>query len=244
MGRGTGGKLNEPFANSPLVGAAINQIASPISAEPMYPDSTPSQSESTQRASIPRNKKPEDITLEEALKLLSLPREIGLHPETGKPIVANFGRFGPFVLHDGTYANLESPEDVFTIGINRAVDIIAEKKARGFQRPKAGALKDLGPHPDGGGNIQVMKGKYGPYVKFGKVNATLPKDKDPEQLTVAEALALIAEREAKNPSKKPPAKKAAAKKAPAKKAAPKKPAAKKPAKKAAKKVAKPPKEAA
>jgi len=202
------------------------------------------EGEKPQRASIPRNKKPEDITLEEALKLLSLPREIGLHPETGKPIVANFGRFGPFVLHDGTYANLESPEDVFTIGINRAVDIIAEKKARGFQRPKAGALKDLGPHPDGGGNIQVMKGKYGPYVKFGKVNATLPKDKDPEQLTVAEALALIAEREAKNPSKKPPAKKAAAKKAPAKKAAPKKPAAKKPAKKAAKKVAKPPKEAA
>jgi DNA topoisomerase-1 len=201
------------------------------------------EGEKPQRASIPRNKKPEEITLEEALKLLSLPREVGIHPETGKPIVANFGRFGPFVLHDGTYANLESPEDVFTIGINRAVDIIAEKKLRGFQRPKAGALKDLGPHPSGGGNVQVMKGKYGPYVKFGKVNATLPKDKDPEQLTMDEAVALITEREGKSPvKKKAPAKKAAAKKAPAKKAAAKKPAAKKPAKRAAK--PKTPKEAA
>jgi len=195
------------------------------------------EGEKPQRASIPKSRKPEEITLEEALKLLSLPREVGLHPETGKPIVANFGRFGPFVLHDGTYANLESPEDVFTIGINRAVDIIAEKKARGFQRPKAGALKDLGPHPSGGGNIQVMKGRYGPYVKFGKVNATLPRDKDPEQITVEEAVALIAEREGKSPAKKAPAKKAVAKKAPAKKAA-----ARKPAKKAAK--AKKPKEAA
>jgi DNA topoisomerase-1 len=203
------------------------------------------EGEKPQRASIPRGRKPEDITLEEALKLLSLPREVGVHPETGKPIVANFGRFGPFILHDGTYANLESPEDVFTIGINRAVDVLAEKKARGFQRPKAGALKDLGPHPNGGGNIEVMKGRYGPYVKFGKVNATLPKDKDPEQLTMEEAVALIAEREGKSPAKK---------KAPAKKAAPKKKAAaaedgeapkKAPAKKkaAAKKAAKKPKAA-
>ena len=134
---------------------------------------------------------------------------------------------------------------MFTIGINRAVDVLAEKKARGFQRPKAGALKDLGPHPNGGGNIEVMKGRYGPYVKFGKVNATLPKDKDPEQLTMEEAVALIAEREGKSPAKK---------KAPAKKAAPKKKAAaaedgeapkKAPAKKkaAAKKAAKKPKAA-
>ncbi len=188
------------------------------------------EGEKPPRASIPKGKKPEDITLEEALKLLSLPREIGLHPESGKPIVANFGRFGPFILHDGTYANLESPEDVFTIGINRAVDVLAEKKARGFSRPKPGALKDLGEHPAGGGSIQVMSGRYGPYVKFGKVNATLPKDRDPQSLTVEEAVALIAEREAKAPSTK--------KKSPAKKAAPKKAATKKaPAKKAAKRPA-------
>ena len=202
------------------------------------------EGEKPQRASIPKSKKPEDITLEEALKLLSLPREVGIHPESGKPIVANFGRFGPFVLHDGTYANLDSPEDVFTIGINRAVDILAEKKARGFSRPKPGALKVLGEHPAGGGTIQVMSGRYGPYVKFGKVNATLPKDKDPQSLTVEEAVALIAEREAKGggpAKKKAPAKKAAAKKAPPKSegAAAKKAPAKKTAKKTAKKSIKP-----
>ncbi len=141
--------------------------------------------------------------------------------------MANFGRFGPFVLHDGTYANLDSPEDVFTIGINRAVDLLAEKKAKGFSRPKQGALKDLGPHPAGGGTIQVMSGRYGAYVKFGKVNATLPKGSDPQALTVEEAVALIAAKSGKEPvaKKRAPAKKAAAKKTAtgAKKAPAKKP---------------------
>ena len=202
------------------------------------------EGEKPQRASIPRGTKPESITLEEALRLLSLPREVGIHPETNKPIVANFGRFGPFILHDGTYANLETPEDVFTVGINRAVDILAEKKAKGFAKPKQGALKDLGPHPDGGGNIQIMSGRYGPYVKFGKINATLPRDADPQIYSLEDAVALVAAKAGKPPSKKAPAKKAAAKKAPAKKTAAKKPAAKKsvkkaPAKKAAAKIAKP-----
>ncbi len=193
------------------------------------------EGEKPQRASIPKGRKPEDVTLEEALKLLSLPREVGIHPESNKPIVANFGRFGPFILHDGTYANLESAEDVFTIGINRAVDILAEKKAKGFSRPKPGALKDLGPHPAGGGNVQVMSGRYGAYVKHGKVNATLPKGTDPQALTMDEAVALIAARAGKEPApkRKAPAKKSAAKKA-SPDAAAKKPAARKPAKKAAK----------
>ncbi|WP_395686153.1 type I DNA topoisomerase [Aestuariivirga sp.] len=160
------------------------------------------EGEKPQRASIPKSRRPEEITLEEALKLLSLPREIGLHPETGKPIVANFGRFGPFVLHDGTYANLDSAEDVFTIGINRAVDLLAEKKARGFQRARPGALRDLGAHPAGGGPVQIMSGRYGPYVKFGKLNATLPRDKDPQSLTLEEAMELLAVREGKSGEKK------------------------------------------
>ena len=179
------------------------------------------EGEKPRRASIPKGTAPESVTLEQALRLLSLPREVGIHPETAKPIVANFGRFGPFVLHDGTYANLETAEDVFTIGINRAVDMLAEKKAKGFSRPKPGALKDLGPHPDGGGNIQVLSGRYGPYVKHGKVNATLPRDSDPQALTMDEALALLAARAGKSPAKRKP---------PAKKAAPKKTARKKPAK--------------
>jgi DNA topoisomerase-1 len=194
--------------------------------------------EKPKRASIPRAFDPNDIDLETALKFLSLPREIGLHPETQTPIVANFGRFGPFILHDGTYVNLESAEEVFTIGINRAVDMLAQKRAKGFTpRGRAAALKDLGAHPDGTGNVQVFNGKFGAYVKHGKINATLPRDKTPETVTLDEAVALIAEREAKGPGKKPK-RKAAAKKAPALKVVGEKTPAKKPAKKAAKKAVK------
>jgi DNA topoisomerase I len=109
------------------------------------------------------------------------------------------------VLHDGTYANLESIEDVFSIGLNRAVSVIAEKQAKGKggRNGTAAALKELGDHPDGGGKIVVRDGKYGPYVNFGKVNATLPKGKDPQSVTIADALALIAEKEAKGGGKKP-----------------------------------------
>ncbi|MGB9141701.1 MAG: type I DNA topoisomerase [Aestuariivirga sp.] len=197
--------------------------------------------EKPKRASIPRAFDPVDIDLDTALKFLSLPREIGLHPETQTPIVANFGRFGPFILHDGTYVNLESAEEVFTIGINRAVDMLAAKRAKGFSpRGRAAALRDLGAHPDGTGNVQVFNGKFGAYVKHGKINATLPKDKTPEAVTLEEAVALIAEREAKGPAKKPK-RKTAAKKPVAKKTAvvksPAKPPAKKTPKKAAKKVA-------
>ncbi len=177
------------------------------------------EGEKPRRASIPKGTDPNTIDLETALRLLSLPREVGIHPETGKPIVANFGRFGPFILHDGTYANLDSGEEVFTVGINRAVDILAQKKARGFTRARAGALKDLGPHPEGGGSIQIMSGRYGPYVKFGKVNATLPRDADPQAYSLEEAIALIAAKAGKPSGKK----KAAAKKPAAKKAAAKKP---------------------
>ena len=121
-------------------------------------------------------------------------------------ISAGIGRYGPFVLHDGTYANLESVEDVFTIGLNRAVSVIAEKKskfANGGGRGTPAALKDLGDHPDGGGKITVRDGRYGPYVNHGKVNATLPKGKDPQSVTLEEALVLIAEKAAKGPAKKP-----------------------------------------
>ncbi len=193
--------------------------------------------EKPKRASIPRAFDPVDIDLETALKFLSLPREIGLHPETQLPIVANFGRFGPFILHDGTYVNLESADEVFTVGINRAVDMLAAKKAKGFSpRGRAAALRDLGAHPDGTGNVQVFNGKFGAYVKHGKINATLPKDKTPEAVTLAEAVLLIEEREMKGGGKKKPARKAV-KKAPAKKAAVKKTPAKRAVKKSAKKAA-------
>ena len=196
----------------------------------------PLEGEKPKRASIPRGTDPANIDFEAAMRLLSLPREVGLHPETKTAIVANFGRFGPFILHDGTYANLESAEDVFTIGLNRAVDMLAEKRAKGpGSRRTPAALRELGDHPDGG-KVQVFSGKYGPYIKHEKTNATIPKDYTAEAITLEQALMLIAERAAKGgpvKAKKAPAKKAAAKKAPAKKAAKK--AAKKPtAKKTAK----------
>jgi DNA topoisomerase I len=162
---------------------------------------------------------------------------VGIHPETHTPIVANFGRFGPFILHNGLYANLESSDEVFTIGINRAVDMLAAKRAKGpSMRRGAQPLKDLGPHPDGSGLVQVFNGKYGAYVKHGKTNATLTGDKTPETITLDEAIALIAAKGGnsapKKAARKAPVSKTTAKKA-AKKPASKKPVAKKPVKKAA-----------
>ena len=162
-----------------------------------------SNDDKPRRSSIPAPFDANTITLEQALQLLSLPRNIGDHPETGKPITAGLGRYGPFILHDGTYANLPSAEELFTVGINRAVVLLAEKKAGKagrFQRAAATVLKELGEHPTDGGNIQVLSGRYGPYVKHGDVNATLPRGKAPEALTVDEAVQLIAERVAKGPS--------------------------------------------
>ena len=178
------------------------------------------------RASLPKGWKVEDMDHEKALALLALPRDVGQHPEPGKMISAGIGRYGPFVLHDGTYANLETVEDVFSIGLNRAVTVLAEKKskfANGKGRAAPAALKELGEHPDGG-PITVRDGRYGPYVNWGKVNATLPKGKDPASVTVEEALELIAAKGGKaggkaGTGKKAAAKKPAAKKAPAKKTA-------------------------
>ncbi|SIT59904.1 DNA topoisomerase 1 [Mesorhizobium prunaredense] len=180
------------------------------------------------RSSLPKGWTADSIDHEKALALLSLPRDVGKHPESGKMISAGLGRYGPFVLHDGTYANLDNIEDVFSIGLNRAVSVIAEKQLKGPGGRNGGtaaALKELGEHPAGGGKIVVRDGKYGPYVNFGKVNATLPKGKDPQSVTIEDAVALIAEKEAKggNGGRKPFRKAAA----PAKKPAAKKPAAKK-----------------
>jgi DNA topoisomerase-1 len=187
------------------------------------------------RASLPKGWTLDSLDHEKALALLSLPRDVGQHPETGKMISAGIGRYGPYLTHDGSYANLESADEVFTIGLNRAVTVIAEKQAKGPGRGRGtpAALKDLGEHPDGG-VITVRDGKYGPYVNWGKVNATLPKGKDPAGVTVEEALAMIAEKAGSKGTKKASPKKAAAAKKPAaKKTAAKKPAAKKTATKIA-----------
>ena len=193
----------------------------------------PAEGEKPRRASIPKGRDASAIDLDLALKLLSLPREVGLHPETATPVIANLGRFGPFILHDGTYVNLKDPEDVYTIGLNRAVDLLAEKRARGPGRARGPqALRELGEHPEGG-PVSVMSGRYGAYVKHGKLNATITAGLDAETITLEQAVALLSARAGmggkKGAAKKPPAKKAAAKK-PANKAAKKAPA-KRPARK-------------
>lgn len=186
------------------------------------------------RSSLPRGWQASEMDLDKALQLLSLPREVGPHPEDGKMISAGIGRYGPFVLHEGTYANLESAEEVFSVGINRAVDALAEKRAKGARgRATAAPLKELGEHPDGG-PMTVQDGRYGPYVKWAKINATLPKGKDPLTITLEEAVELVNAKAAKSgkaPAKKALAKKAAAKKPATRKAPAKKPAAKKTASK-------------
>ncbi len=180
------------------------------------------------RASLPKGWEPAEIDLEKALMLLSLPRQIGPHPEDGEMVEASIGRYGPYVKHGRLYANIGDVDDVFTIGMNRAVEELAKKAAsRGGGRASAKPLVELGEHPESGGPVNVMDGRYGPYVKWEKINATLPKGTEPTEVTMELAVQLIAERAAKKggrkkaPAKKKPAakKKTAAKKKPAKKPA-------------------------
>ena len=169
------------------------------------------------RQSIPKDWVPEELELDRAVMLLSLPREIGPHPEDGVMVWANIGRYGPYIKHaestsdrGGTNANLESIDEVWSVGMNRAVQLLAEKVAsRGGRGAAAKPLHELGEHPDEGGPVNVMKGKYGPYVKWGKVNATIPKGTEPGDVTMDMAVQLIAE---KAPKKKTTRKKAAPKK--------------------------------
>ena len=154
------------------------------------------------RAGIPKNWPLESIDLFKALKLLNLPRHIGDHPEDGKPITGAIGRYGPYIRHDGTYANLKTADEMFEVGLNRAVILLAEKKARPERGRGSSALYDLGKHPDTGKDVKVMSGRYGPYVKYEKTNATLPKDIAPENMTLELALELVAAKKAKGGKQK------------------------------------------
>jgi DNA topoisomerase-1 len=196
------------------------------------------EGEKPKRAGIPKGTSPSDVDLELALKLLSLPREIGKHPETGQPITAGLGRFGPFVKHEKTYASLEAGDEVFDIGLNRAVTLIAEKVAKGpSRRFGADPGRAIGDHPTLG-TVTVKSGRYGPYVAAGGVNATIPAEFEKDAITLAQAIALIDERAAKGGGKTKTKAKKAAKTTKSKKAADGADAAPKGAKKpAAKKAA-------
>ena len=193
------------------------------------------------RMSWPKETPPENADLSAALQLLELPKEIGAHPETGKKIIVNIGRFGPYIGHDGKFKSIPRGDSVFTIQLERALELLAQARTSNT------VLRELGEHPDDKKPVDVCNGRYGPYVRHGKVNATLPKDITPEEVTLEEGIALLAARVAKGPAQKkttsrkkavsktdpakaPSAKKAASKKSPVKKASIKKaPAKKKPA---------------
>lgn len=180
------------------------------------------------RAPVPKNMDPHDMDLDRAVALLALPREVGLHPETGEMIKAGIGRFGPFLVHQNKFKSIpaDDPDGVLTIGLNRAVDLLAQQ---GKGRGGFGALKDLGPHPEDQKPVTINRGRYGPYVKHGSVNATIPKDVEAEAVTMEQAVEWLNARKnaaPKTAARKPAAKKTAAKKPAVKKAAAKKPAAK------------------
>lgn len=155
--------------------------------------------EKPKRVSIPKNINKDEISLEMALKILSLPREVGKHPETGKKITAGIGRFGPYINHDGKYVSLKGDDDVLEIGINRAITLIEDNKSKGKQ--KAEPLRALGKHPDTSDEIKIFEGRYGPYIKCAKINASIPKSSSPEEITLTEAIELIEKQKQKKKKK-------------------------------------------
>jgi len=172
----------------------------------------PEGKEKPKRQSLLRGMTPDDVTLERALALLALPRELGGHPEDGQPILAGVGRFGPYVKHGSKYKTIPADESVLDIGMNRAVALLAEAKSAGRGRAAAKPIRIIGNHPADEAPIELYEGRYGPYVKHGGVNATVPRDAKPDDVTVEQAVAWLSERAAKGGGKKP--------KARAKKAAP------------------------
>ncbi|MEC7091342.1 MAG: type I DNA topoisomerase [Pseudomonadota bacterium] len=162
--------------------------------------------EKPKRSGLPKDMRPADMTLDYALRLLSLPRLVGKHPETGEDITADLGRYGPYLKHGKQSASLETVDEIFEIGVNRAVTVIAEKKSKAPARGSS-VIKELGEHPDDGKPVNVMNGRYGPYVKHNKINATIPKDEEPDSVTLERALELIAARATKAGAGKKKAKK-------------------------------------
>ena len=187
------------------------------------------------RVSLLKGMEPDDITLELALRLLSLPRTLGEHPESGKVVQAGVGRFGPYIVHDGRYVSLKAPDDVLEVELPRAIEMLNAAPAKRGGGRSASVLHELGEHPEGG-PMQILSGRYGPYVKYGKINATIPKEIKPEEVTAQQAIEWLAAKAASgkpargrksSTAKKTPVKKTTAKKTTTKKTTTKKAAAKK-----------------
>ena len=178
------------LGNDPETGAEITIRDGRFGAYIQLGEQSEDGDEKPKRSSLPRGLKPEDVTLEKALALLSLPREVARHPESGEPILAGIGRYGPYVQHARTYANLGRDDDVLEIGANRAIDLIIQKEQGGGRFGGGATKRELGEHPEGG-VVAIKSGRFGPYVNWAKVNATIPRGTDSETLTLEAALAMI-----------------------------------------------------
>jgi DNA topoisomerase-1 len=199
---GQAGELPRTLGQDPETGKDVSLRKGPYGIYVQLGE--PEGKEKPKRASLPKGMDPGDVDLERALKLLSLPREIGPHPDSGEPVEAGIGRYGPYIRYQGRYVNIPADEDVLTIGLNRAVTLLAEAPKKGGAEP----LRRLGEHPDGG-EITLNKGRYGPYVKHKRTFASLPKGAEVDDVTLEQALELIAQ---KKGGKKAGAKRAGAKK--------------------------------
>ncbi len=160
------------------------------------------------RASLPKGMKPEDVTMDIAVGLLALPRLLGSHPGNGGKILAGQGRFGPYIVHDKgkegkDYRSLKGDDHVLTVTLPRALDLLAQPKVGRGRRAAPAPIKELGPHPEDAAPVAVYDGQYGPYVKHGSISASIPKGKDPQKVTLAEAVDLIAARKDRGPAKRP-----------------------------------------
>jgi DNA topoisomerase-1 len=155
--------------------------------------------EKPKRASLSKGMGTDEVTLDIALRLLSLPRDLGPHPESDEPVRAGIGRYGPYVVHDGDFRSLEKTDDVYTVALERALELLAQPKG-GRRRTGAKPLREMGAHPQDGQPVQLLDGRYGPYVKHGKLNASLPKGMSPDDITLDQAVELLAARAARGPS--------------------------------------------
>jgi len=222
-----------PLGMHPEQGAPIYVKVGPFGPYlQMGEDPNPEEEEPVKpkRVSIPKNVDPTEVDLDLAVKYIALPKRLGHHPEDNRVVNAGIGRFGPYVQHAGKYGSLGKDADILKVTLEEAVEILAKTKSRSAPKP----LKELGEHPKAGEQINIFEGKYGPYVKCGKINATVPKDYEPQDLTLEQAVKLIderAEKTGKSITGKKGTKKKAAKKKTKKKAAKKKSTKKKTAKK-------------
>lgn len=185
-----------PLGYHPQTGEPVFVLKGPYGPYVQLGENGGDKAQKPHRVSLLKGMKPEDVTLEQALALLELPRTLGTHPETGEPVEAGIGRFGPYVRHNGEYRSLTAADDVLRITLERALELLAQEKNT---RRRAEKLRELGAHPEDGKPVAVYAGRYGPYVKHGRLNASLPKGVEPQTITLEQALELLAKKAAKKP---------------------------------------------